>query len=124
MKRLLLSVMALAACAVSPPAAIAQDKPPLKLMVGFPAGAALDIMSRLIAEKMKVTLGRPVVVENKAGAGGLVAAESLKSTAPDGNTVLVSPVANISIAPHTYANLRYNAFPSARTYIAGIRIGF
>ena len=108
MRRLLHTLPLILACAAPLPTA-AQDKPPLKLLVGFPAGAALDTMSRMIAEKMKVTLGRPVIVENKAGAGGMVAAESLKNTAPDGNTVLVSPVANISIAPHSYRNLRYNA---------------
>ena len=115
----------LVALAIAPLAA-AQEKPPLKLVVGFPAGAALDTLSRLIAEKMKATLARPVVVENKAGAGGMVAAEGLKATAPDGNTVLVSPVANISIAPHTYSSLRYNALTDfeAVAHLADFQIAF
>ena len=119
------SVIAIAAL-VAPCTVHSQEKPPLKLLVGFPAGAALDTLSRLMAEKMKVSLNRPVVVENKAGAGGMIAAESLKTTAPDGNTVLMSPVANISIAPHTYSNLRYNALTDFEpvAHIADFQIAF
>lgn len=119
------SVIAIAAL-VAPCTVHSQEKPPLKLLVGFPAGAALDTLSRLMAEKMKVSLNRPVVVENKAGAGGMIAAESLKTTAPDGNTVLMSPVANISIAPHTYSSLRYNALTDFEpvAHIADFQIAF
>ena len=109
MRRTLCAIIVGVMLALPAGAAIGQDRPALKLVVGFPAGAALDTLSRLIAEKMKVALNRPVIVENKAGAGGAVAAEFVKSAAPDANTVLVSPVANISIAPHSNPNLRFTA---------------
>jgi tripartite-type tricarboxylate transporter receptor subunit TctC len=125
MKRLLPALALIAACAAALPG-WAQERPPLRLVVGFPAGAALDTLTRLVAEKMKVSLARPVIVENRPGAGGMVATEALKTTAPDGNTVLVSPVANISIAPHTYPNLRYNALTDfeAVAHLADFQIAF
>ena len=63
----------------------------MKIVVGFPAGAALDLMTRLVAENMRSGLGRPIIVENRAGAGGIVANEAVKSAAPDGATLLMTP---------------------------------
>ncbi|MGQ0656006.1 MAG: tripartite tricarboxylate transporter substrate-binding protein, partial [Betaproteobacteria bacterium] len=57
----------------------------LRLVVPFPAGATLDLIGRLLAERMKATLGRPVIVENKVGAAGIIAADSVKD-APAGET--------------------------------------
>ncbi len=82
----------------------------LRVVVPFPAGATLDIIGRLLAERMKTTLGRPVIVENKVGAAGIIAAESVKTAAPDGNTLFLTPLAIISLNPHTYKALRYDPF--------------
>jgi tripartite-type tricarboxylate transporter receptor subunit TctC len=90
-------------------AALAQDRA-VKIVLGFPAGATSDILTRLIADHMRQTLGSPVVVENKAGAGGRIANETVKSAAPDGATLLMTPVATMSIFPHSFGNLRYDPF--------------
>src|SRR5215471_12303138 len=83
---------------------------PLKLVLGFPPGASSDTLTRLIADKMRLSLGRTVVVENKPGAVGIVAALAVKSAAPDGNTLLMSPLANMVAFPHSYSKLDYDPF--------------
>jgi tripartite-type tricarboxylate transporter receptor subunit TctC len=84
------------------PAASAQEGA-VKIVVGFPAGATLDIMTRLVADHMRQGLGRPVIVENRAGAGGRIANEAVKAAAPDGATLLMTPVATMAIFPHSFA---------------------
>jgi len=72
-------------------AAAAQDKAPIKLLVGFPPGGSTDTVARVLAEKMALVLKQPVMVENKPGAGGRLAAQALKASAPDGLTYMVAP---------------------------------
>ena len=81
---------------------------PVKLVVGFPAGGAGDIIARVVGEKMAVSLGTTVIVENKPGAGGRISAELLKNAPADGNTVLITPPAPIVIAPYTFRKLPYH----------------
>jgi tripartite-type tricarboxylate transporter receptor subunit TctC len=89
-------------------ASLAQDKT-LRIVLGFPPGAALDTLSRLLAERMRPLLGQTVVVENKPGADGIIGVETVKAAAPDGATVLITPVANMAIFPHSRpADLRYD----------------
>jgi tripartite-type tricarboxylate transporter receptor subunit TctC len=66
------------------------------------------LIARLVAERLKVVLATPVVVENRPGAGGMLAAEALKSAAPDGRTLMVSPIAVTVFAPLTSSKLRYD----------------
>ncbi len=87
--------------------AIAQT--PIKLMVGFPAGGSTDVIARLLADKLKDALGQPVIVENKAGAGGQLAAQALKAAAPDGNTLFLSHDHTISILPLVTKNAGYES---------------
>jgi tripartite-type tricarboxylate transporter receptor subunit TctC len=89
--------------------AAAQDKA-VKFLVGFPAGAGLDTMTRLVADKMRARLGQPVAVENRPGADGRIALDLLKSSPPDGLTLVMTPLAPMVTAPHVYGNLRYDAF--------------
>ena len=89
--------------------AVAQDKP-LRIVLGLPPGATIDTITRIVAEKMSKTLGRPVVVDNKTGASGIVANMAVKSAAPDGSTLLMSALGPIAIFPHTYARLDYDPF--------------
>lgn len=77
---------------------------PIKLMVGFPPGGGTDAIARVLAEKLKEPLGTTVVVENKAGAGGQIAAQALKAAAPDGNTLFLSHDHTISILPLVVKN--------------------
>lgn len=81
---------------------------PVKLLVGFPAGGAGDLIARVVADKLSASLGATVIVENKPGAGGRIAAEVLKNAPADGNTVLITPLAPIVIAPLTFRKLNYN----------------
>jgi tripartite-type tricarboxylate transporter receptor subunit TctC len=81
----------------------------IRMVLGYPAGATSDILSRLVAEHMRATLGRPVIVENKPGAGGRIGNEVVKAAAPDGATLLMTPVATMAIFPHSFAgSLRYD----------------
>jgi tripartite-type tricarboxylate transporter receptor subunit TctC len=69
----------------------AQDKAPIKILVGFPPGGSTDLVARLLAEKMAVVLKQPIIVDNKPGAGGRIAAQALKASAPDGLTYMIAP---------------------------------
>jgi tripartite-type tricarboxylate transporter receptor subunit TctC len=88
----------------------ASDRPsgPLKLLVGFPPGGTADIIARVTAEKLTASLGVTVVVENRPGAGGRIAAEGLKNAPADGNTVLITPIATTVIAPLSFSKLNFN----------------
>lgn len=81
---------------------------PVKLLVGFPAGGAGDLIARVVSDKLSASLGVTVIVENKPGAGGRIAADVLKNAPADGNTVLITPLAPIVIAPLTFRKLNYN----------------
>lgn len=84
---------------------------PIKIIVGYPPGATSDILTRLMAEGMSKRLNQPVVVENKAGAGGQLGNLAVKAATPDGTTLLMTPVATMSIFPHSYAGqLKYDPF--------------
>ena len=105
LRRLLLSLFLL-----HPAAAPAQDTP-LRIVLGYPAGASSDILTRLLAEEMRKELGRPVIVENKTGAGGIVGTQAVKDAPKDGNTILLTPTATMAIFPHSYGDrLRYDPF--------------
>ena len=71
----------------------------VKLMVGFPAGGGTDAIARILAEKLKDQLGTTVIVDNRAGAGGQIAAQALKAAPADGSTFFLSHDHTISILP-------------------------
>ena len=87
--------MLMAVAAVSAQA----ESRPVRILVGFPAGGGTDAIARVLAEKLKDELGAPVVVENKPGAGGQLAAQALKASPPDGSTFFISHDHTISILP-------------------------
>lgn len=86
-----------------------QQGAPIRLLVGFPAGAGTDAIARTLGEKLKDQLGVPVVVENRAGAGGQIAAQALKAAPADGHTLLLSHDHTISILPQVVKNPGYNS---------------
>ena len=96
--------------ALTSPAAWAQaDKPPLRILVGFPPGGSADVIARLLAERLPAQLGgQAVVVENKPGAAGRIAIDALKNAAPDGNTVVIMPSGPVVLFPHVYKKLSYD----------------
>jgi tripartite-type tricarboxylate transporter receptor subunit TctC len=86
------------------PLAWAQAWPvkPIRLIVNFPAGGTTDLMARAFAPKLADTLGQPVVIENRGGAGGNVGLEVAARAAPDGYTLLASSGSPIVVGPHLY----------------------
>ncbi|WP_088278482.1 Bug family tripartite tricarboxylate transporter substrate binding protein [Ideonella sp. A 288] len=97
----------LAACTLAASAQAQVDKP-VRLLVGFAPGGSADIAARLIAERVAAELKQPVVVENKPGAGGRIAAEALKNAAPDGATLMLAPIVVPVLAPLVFSKLPYN----------------
>ena len=84
---------------------------PIKMLVGYPPGATSDALTRIVADAMSKRLNQPVVVENKSGAGGMLANLAVKAAAPDGATLLMTPVATMSIFPHSFAGqIKYDPF--------------
>jgi tripartite-type tricarboxylate transporter receptor subunit TctC len=79
--------------------AFAQAGKPIRILVGFPAGGGTDAIARTLADKLRDELDTSVVVENRAGAGGQIAAQALKAAAPDGTTLFISHDHTISILP-------------------------
>jgi tripartite-type tricarboxylate transporter receptor subunit TctC len=112
MKRVLRLVIGLIGFIAACSTAMAQTAYPSKavtLVVPFPAGGALDIVARALADEMRKHLGQPVIVENRAGAGGTVGSAVVARAAPDGYTILLGSVATHAIAPSLYRNLSYDA---------------
>lgn len=108
MKRRNLFALALVSTLLVGTPATAQSDKTLRVLVGFPAGVSIDVVTRILTEKMKDELKRPVIVDNRPGAGGRLAAELLKSAAPDGNTVMVTPIVVPVLAPMVFSKLGYN----------------
>ena len=99
---------ALAAAAGLAPLAHAQADKTLKVLVGFPPGGSIDIVSRVLADKMKDDLKVNIVIENRAGAGGRVAADLLKASPADGSVVMITPIVVPVLAPLVFSKLNYN----------------
>ncbi|HEY8610822.1 MAG TPA: tripartite tricarboxylate transporter substrate-binding protein [Roseomonas sp.] len=106
-RRSLLSASALLAL---PSLARAQSWPtrPLRLVVGYPPGGAVDLAGRLIAEALSARLGQPVVVENRTGGGGTIGTAAVVNAAPDGYTLGASAVNSLAINQYLYRNLPYD----------------
>jgi tripartite-type tricarboxylate transporter receptor subunit TctC len=103
-------------------AAQADDRPDNRLMrvlVGFPTGGATDIVARVLNEKMREVLGRPIIIENRPGNGGQVAAVQLKNAAPDGTTVMLTIDHTQVTIPLTFREPGYDPLADF-TPIAGV----
>jgi tripartite-type tricarboxylate transporter receptor subunit TctC len=107
-KRFWCAVAALAVW-LAPAFAAAQTWPtkPLKLVVPFTAGGSTDTVARIVAAKLTARLGQPVIVENKAGAGGAIGSNFVAKSPADGYTLLVGTSSTMAIAPHVYTKLPY-----------------
>jgi len=102
-----------AAAAIAGPA-LAQSTKTTRLLVGFPPGGGTDAIARLLADKLKDELGHAVIVENKAGAGGQLAAQALKVAAPDGTTLFLTHDHTVSILPLVIKN---PGFDTAKDFV-------
>jgi tripartite-type tricarboxylate transporter receptor subunit TctC len=102
----------LAACTLAPGALAqpANDFPnhPIRLIVAFPAGAGADLTARTVGQKVSEALGQAIVVENRAGANGSIAATAVAKAPPDGYTLLLIDRGGLGINPHLYRQLAYD----------------
>jgi tripartite-type tricarboxylate transporter receptor subunit TctC len=80
----------------------------IRLVVGFPAGGPTDIVSRLMAPKMAEALGQQVIVDNRGGAGGMIATEQVAKATPDGYTILMGTIGGIAVAMSLNPNRGYD----------------
>ncbi len=101
-----LMALGLLACAYT--LSLAQDKTPLRILVGFAPGGSADVLARLVAEGLREDFA-PIVVDNKPGAGGRIALNMVKTAKPDGQTVIVLPSGPMVLFPHVYKKLDYDA---------------
>ena len=81
---------------------------PVHLIVGFAPGGTTDLIARPMADRLTKILGQTVLVENKAGATGIIAAEYVAKSAPDGFNILISPSDQFTIVPHMQSGMRFN----------------
>lgn len=108
-RRMLLRGAALGAATVASHPALAQfGEQPIRIIFAFTAGGSGDAVARLIAEHMRVALNHPVIVENRTGAQGKLGTQAVKTAAPDGKTILFTPVAPMSVYQLVYKSLGYD----------------
>jgi tripartite-type tricarboxylate transporter receptor subunit TctC len=105
-----LALAAAAAVILWTSAASAQTYPnrPLRIVAPFPAGGLADVLARAVGDEMTKSLGQPVVVENRAGAGGNVGAELVANAPPDGYTIMMSSAGILSINEFLYAKMAFD----------------
>jgi tripartite-type tricarboxylate transporter receptor subunit TctC len=106
-----LSALALmVAAALATGAARAEDYPthPIRLVVPYAAGGGADSVARIVAKRVGETIGQPIVIENRGGAGSIIGAEIVKKSSPDGYTLLLGQSGPISINPAVYRDLPYD----------------
>src|SRR5580765_6170255 len=96
--------------AVAPAAAAQGDYPsrPIRLVVTVPPGGAADFIARLVGAKLAESLAQPVLVDNRAGAGGTIAADSVAKAPADGYTLLQNSITTHGVGPHLFARLPYD----------------
>jgi len=106
-----LAVLLLAFLGVVPLGSQAQTWParPVRLIVPFPPGGTADVLGRLAAKEMQASLGQPVVVENRAGAGGAIGSEATAKSEPDGYTLVLSNIASQAIGPAVNPKIPYDS---------------
>jgi tripartite-type tricarboxylate transporter receptor subunit TctC len=108
--RLALALIAIPCMLAAPGMALAEDYPtkPVKLLVGFSAGSATDIIARVVAASLNAKFGQPFVVENRPGANGLLAANAAAKSKADGYTLLVTNSSAMTVNPLLYKDAQYN----------------
>lgn len=117
-----------AAVASSPLPTWAQGHDTARILTGFPPGGTVDVVARRVADRLRGGYARTVLVENKPGAGGRLAVDELKRSAPDGSSLLITPAAMVTLYPHLYPRLSYgleDVTPvcAATTVVFGLAVG-
>jgi len=109
-RRSVVATLATLALGAASPLALAQAWPtkPVRIVVPFTAGGSTDIVARILAAKLTTSLGQPVVVDNRAGAGGTLGSDVVAKSPADGYTLLMGTSSTMAIAPNIYSKLPYN----------------
>ena len=105
------TLIAATAATLAAPMVRAQSLPkgPVRIIVGFPPGGGTDALARVVAQKLQAMWGLSIVIENKAGAAGVIAADFVSKQAPDGNTLLMAHINSHALAPAMGTRLNYDA---------------
>jgi tripartite-type tricarboxylate transporter receptor subunit TctC len=114
--------LAVVATSMTAQAADAYPSKPVRLLVGFAAGGANDLVGRTVATRLASRLGRTVVVENRPGAGGNVATEQVARSAPDGYTMLLGSVSSIAMGPALYKSVPYDPLKDFATVTNAVSV--
>ena len=104
----LMAVIAAVSAGAAPAAAQTYPSRPITLVVPFPPGGSATIIARIIADKMSEGLGQQIVVDNRGGAGGSIAARQVAKSAPDGATLLLAFTGTLAVSPLIFANVGYD----------------
>ncbi|MCY7308438.1 MAG: tripartite tricarboxylate transporter substrate binding protein [Rhodoferax sp.] len=109
-RRTLLGALVVCASALAGGSVLAQAFPskPIRWIVVAPAGSSLDVIARALQDRLRDTLGQPIVIENRAGAGGTLGTNEVAKSAPDGHTWVISFNGPLAFAPFLYDKLPYN----------------
>ncbi len=109
-RKTFLATLALSTLALATGApALAQQQRPIRLVVPYAAGGPIDVTARALAERVRDTLGGPVVIDNKPGAGGNIGADIVAKAAPDGLTIGIAATATNAVNPWLYSKMPFNA---------------
>ena len=121
-RRSLIQAVGAAAATLGAPSLFAQDWPsgPVRIVVGFPPGGGTDALARVVAQKLTAMWGQTVIVENKPGVAGVLAAEYVSQQTGDGNTLLMAHINSHALAPSLQPKLRYDA---QRDFVPVVMVG-
>ena len=106
LRRSLAGLAAAFACSLA--CAQAYPAKPIRVVVPFPPGGGTDILARVLGQKLSESLGQPVVVDNKPGAGGNIGVDAVAKSAPDGYTLVIGQTSNLAVNPTLYPKLPYD----------------
>jgi tripartite-type tricarboxylate transporter receptor subunit TctC len=127
--RRLVVACAVAAAAFAAPALSQVQAKVVRVMNGFPPGGSADIVSRMVADRLRGTYASTLIVENKPGGGGRTVLEQVRTADADGTTIVLTPTAMLTIFPHVFRKLGYDALRdftavgSAATFVTAITAG-
>jgi tripartite-type tricarboxylate transporter receptor subunit TctC len=107
-RRTTLKTLGAFASLATSPYALAQDSATMRLLVGFAPGGPVDLTARMLADELKGSLSRTVLVDNKPGAGQRIALRDLRGAAPDGGTIMIATNSPFTVYPHIYVKLDYD----------------
>jgi len=107
-RRFTVATIATGAAVIAAPGLSRAQGDAARIIVGFPAGGVVDVVAREVAEALRTSLSRTVIVENRTGAGGRLAVAAVKAAAPDGNTMLLTPSSIMTLYPSVLNKLAYD----------------